>query len=110
MSRSNARRPPASRRFVCRRGSSRSAAAGSSRSSAGSAEPLGVSTKTLLIPAPPSAQGHVFAILPGKNVPLRRGRRRYQQRFRSEEHTSELQSHLNLVCRLLLEKKKRTKI
>src|SRR5260370_26401442 len=28
---------------------------------------------------------------------------------RSEEHTSELQSHLNLVCRLLLEKKKTTK-
>src|SRR5260370_25965634 len=26
--------------------------------------------------------------------------------WRSEEHTSELQSHLNLVCRLLLEKKK----
>src|SRR5690242_21125429 len=25
---------------------------------------------------------------------------------RSEEHTSELQSHVNLVCRLLLEKKK----
>src|SRR5207237_9967911 len=30
-------------------------------------------------------------------------------RLRSEEHTSELQSHLNLVCRLLLEKKKETK-
>src|SRR5260370_3474600 len=29
-------------------------------------------------------------------------------RPRSEEHTSELQSHLNLVCRLLLEKKKDT--
>src|SRR5260370_28184579 len=29
---------------------------------------------------------------------------------RSEEHTSELQSHLNLVCRLLLEKKKKTKM
>src|SRR5260370_20997765 len=29
-------------------------------------------------------------------------------RERSEEHTSELQSHLNLVCRLLLEKKKTT--
>src|SRR5260370_1638423 len=29
------------------------------------------------------------------------------QRIRSEEHTSELQSHLNLVCRLLLEKKKK---
>src|SRR5260370_27707298 len=28
------------------------------------------------------------------------------QQGRSEEHTSELQSHLNLVCRLLLEKKK----
>src|SRR5260370_30815683 len=28
-------------------------------------------------------------------------------KFRSEEHTSELQSHLNLVCRLLLEKKKK---
>src|SRR5260370_15380180 len=28
------------------------------------------------------------------------------QEPRSEEHTSELQSHLNLVCRLLLEKKK----
>src|SRR5207237_3842298 len=29
---------------------------------------------------------------------------------RSEEHTSELQSHLNLVCRLLLEKKKKQRI
>src|SRR5260370_13965498 len=29
------------------------------------------------------------------------------QYFRSEEHTSEFQSHLNLVCRLLLEKKKK---
>src|SRR5260370_8890658 len=29
---------------------------------------------------------------------------------RSEEHTSELQSHLNLVCRLLLEKKKELEI
>src|SRR5437773_7483887 len=28
--------------------------------------------------------------------------------LRSEEHTSELQSHHDLVCRLLLEKKKRT--
>src|SRR2546430_6999708 len=29
------------------------------------------------------------------------------QEFRSEEHTSELQSQSNLVCRLLLEKKKK---
>src|SRR5260370_26487757 len=32
---------------------------------------------------------------------------KYCPDMRSEEHTSELQSHLNLVCRLLLEKKKR---
>src|SRR2546422_8360061 len=31
-----------------------------------------------------------------------------QGRLRSEEHTSELQSRLHLVCRLLLEKKKTT--
>src|SRR6266446_7201389 len=31
-------------------------------------------------------------------------------RLRSEEHTSELQSPCNLVCRLLLEKKKKLKI
>src|SRR5260370_28646169 len=31
-----------------------------------------------------------------------------QTSLRSEEHTSELQSHLNLVCRLLLEKKKKS--
>src|SRR5260370_12052561 len=31
---------------------------------------------------------------------------RARESDRSEEHTSELQSHLNLVCRLLLEKKK----
>src|SRR5260370_3592814 len=33
--------------------------------------------------------------------------RRIESAVRSEEHTSELQSHLNLVCRLLLEKKKK---
>src|SRR2546426_2815372 len=33
-------------------------------------------------------------------------RKRYSERVRSEEHTSELQSPCNLVCRLLLEKKK----
>src|SRR5260370_12480520 len=35
-----------------------------------------------------------------------RGEPGTRARYRSEEHTSELQSHLNLVCRLLLEKKK----
>src|SRR5258708_14561646 len=37
--------------------------------------------------------------------PVRQGRPR-ERRFRSEEHTSELQSPDHLVCRLLLEKKK----
>src|SRR5690242_21559542 len=36
-------------------------------------------------------------------------RRRRPSFRRSEEHTSELQSHVNLVCRLLLEKKKKQK-
>src|SRR5436190_14002546 len=35
------------------------------------------------------------------------GRSRIERRSRSEEHTSELQSHSDLVCRLLLEKKKK---
>src|SRR2546429_2226436 len=33
---------------------------------------------------------------------------RFLQMMRSEEHTSELQSRLHLVCRLLLEKKKKS--
>src|SRR2546430_4408804 len=37
------------------------------------------------------------------------GRSRWDQGTRSEEHTSELQSQSNLVCRLLLEKKKISK-
>src|SRR5688572_31635990 len=36
----------------------------------------------------------------------RSGVRSWRRRRRSEEHTSELQSQSNLVCRLLLEKKK----
>src|SRR2546430_15493411 len=34
----------------------------------------------------------------------------HAQRHRSEEHTSELQSQSNLVCRLLLEKKKKNEL
>src|SRR5438067_8086685 len=36
---------------------------------------------------------------------IRTRQRRLHQRLRSEEHTSELQSRFDLVCRLLLEKK-----
>src|SRR5947207_8555881 len=39
----------------------------------------------------------------------RGGRTRPRGCWRSEEHTSELQSHSDLVCRLLLEKKKKKK-
>src|SRR5437773_8798405 len=49
----------------------------------------------------------------GRAGPLHRGpgggEEGGRDRDRSEEHTSELQSHHDLVCRLLLEKKKKTK-
>src|SRR5260370_25473861 len=44
----------------------------------------------------PSAVSTSASAIPADTAPIPR----------SEEHTSELQSHLNLVCRLLLEKKK----
>src|SRR5438105_12696768 len=47
--------------------------------------------------APHAAEGQA-------RQPLQRLRR--MRRIRSEEHTSELQSRVDLVCRLLLEKKK----
>src|SRR3712207_7806295 len=43
-------------------------------------------------------------------VAIRRPSPRSARRGRSEEHTSELQSRQYLVCRLLLEKKKKNKI
>src|SRR5205085_9057483 len=50
----------------------------------------------------------------GQGGPARQVRRRWRATFspnlaRSEEHTSELQSQSNLVCRLLLEKKKKNR-
>src|SRR5690242_20950547 len=60
------------------------------------------------------------AIATARNARVRRGWRRAAPACRpaatppvhrrSEEHTSELQSHVNLVCRLLLEKKKKKQI
>src|SRR5260221_2369873 len=51
-----------------------------------------------------------FAWSPGLQNQSADGRRRYRHpSTRSEEHTSELQSHSDLVCRLLLEKKKKKK-
>src|SRR2546427_4597628 len=56
------------------------------------------------------AQGHHHA-RDGIRGPARERPPRMDGRVpRSEEHTSELQSQSNLVCRLLLEKKKKNKI
>src|SRR3989449_8532247 len=51
-------------------------------------------------PNPAVAQGKDLATLAAAE-------QRWEQVERSEEHTSELQSRLHLVCRLLLEKKKK---
>src|SRR5260370_23648974 len=54
--------------------------------------------------------GYFFRILTSQGPHALGGAKSYVVHgVRSEEHTSELQSHLNLVCRLLLEKKKKTK-
>src|SRR2546422_7227999 len=50
-------------------------------------------------------RGHRFRAIPG---PIHATLCRTGTRPRSEEHTSELQSRLHLVCRLLLEKKERS--
>src|SRR2546430_13578687 len=67
-----------------------------------------------LLPRRPALLGIEIAIDCPKNgldLCSRRPRvqRSSQMRMRSEEHTSELQSQSNLVCRLLLEKKKKSK-
>src|SRR5438477_4079733 len=51
-----------------------------------------VVSRWFVMPIPEISDGRTFAFV-----------------SRSEEHTSELQSHVNLVCRLLLEKKKQKK-
>src|SRR3712207_9279915 len=57
----------------------------------------------------PGLRAHYFAMLAGYGSDTFRGYRSLPfQSFRSEEHTSELQSRQYLVCRLLLEKKKKT--
>src|SRR5882762_10622243 len=73
----------------------------------------------LMIRRPPRSTLFPYTTLFRSGLPLRRccrGQPRVQEALelalglvggRSEEHTSELQSHLNLVCRLLLEKKKK---
>src|SRR2546430_3504655 len=52
-------------------------------------------------------QGNDHVVVPERCTEQRGGR---EPGGRSEEHTSELQSQSNLVCRLLLEKKKRKRL
>src|SRR6266436_7018476 len=65
----------------------------------------------LMIRRPPRSTLFPYTTLfrsPRPTGPRCPGRRRWARRTRrSEEHTSELQSRLHLVCRLLLEKKKK---
>src|SRR5207237_3044246 len=68
-----------------------------------------------MIRRPPRSTLFPYTTLFRSSLARGRGRRearhpgpaRAHRSERSEEHTSELQSHLNLVCRLLLEKKKK---
>src|SRR5690242_21432976 len=63
------------------------------------------------VEVPNLKKGHL--VLSGvvlENLPFTEWQKREAGQPRSEEHTSELQSHVNLVCRLLLEKKNRNKI
>src|SRR2546429_9939289 len=53
-----------------------------------------------------ATEGEHPRVLPGAVVIERRRWIALRPALRSEEHTSELQSRLHLVCRLLLEKKK----
>src|SRR5947207_9753712 len=69
----------------------------------------GVQTCALPILTPATVSHHLKILSEAGLIACRReGQFVYSQAVRSEEHTSELQSHSDLVCRLLLEKKKNT--
>src|SRR5436190_18444977 len=59
--------------------------------------PAALVTRTLMLTVPVASGVKMISDVPPPLVMVR-----------SEEHTSELQSHSDLVCRLLLEKKKKT--
>src|SRR5438034_4525796 len=61
----------------------------------------------ILCPLPPhELSGCILPSTLTRNIPVHRVTA-WKDTARSEEHTSELQSHSDLVCRLLLEKKKK---
>src|SRR5260370_32137450 len=98
------RRPPRSTLFPSTTLFRSAAMAGSGRGRAGAGEQRLCDSR-----APDrAARSETAAAAVRAATDLRPGTNGSGSRFasRSEEHTSELQSHLNLVCRLLLEKKK----
>src|SRR5690242_21336764 len=70
------------------------------------------SLRSLVAKRPPSSCtiGRRSGGITGRIVRIIHSGLERERRNRSEEHTSELQSHVNLVCRLLLEKKKKTQV
>src|SRR5688572_31097538 len=67
--------------------------------------PRGARSASAGLPHPAATYGSdSISVIPGKRRNVDDGHSR-AKRLRSEEHTSELQSQSNLVCRLLLEKK-----
>src|SRR5260370_41538639 len=67
---------------------------------------LPLAVKTIAEAKKPDAIIALGAVIRGETPHFEHVAAQAAQGVRSEEHTSELQSHLNLVCRLLLEKKK----
>src|SRR6202521_2593608 len=63
--------------------------------------------RSTLFPYTTLFRSHMIGVKPQVDMPERDKAAYQQPRSRSEEHTSELQSPQNLVCRLLLEKKMR---
>src|SRR5690242_20970234 len=69
---------------------------------------LGPSMLSEVVIGAHGAMRQAFAVASNGRRGNASSRPRHRTGPRSEEHTSELQSHVNLVCRLLLEKKKNT--
>src|SRR4051812_49505027 len=89
-----------------------SASAGhAARAAATSARPCSAACRLCLFHVQPHRRSARPTVQGCTRTPVRSASRsRHSERTgRSEEHTSELQSHVNLVCRLLLEKKKKKK-
>src|SRR2546422_8361000 len=79
--------------------------------SASTPSPTRVARKSSQEPTPSSCaaiRSPIRSVAAAVRLPPER-RQNSPSRSRSEEHTSELQSRLHLVCRLLLEKKKKTR-